>query len=376
MPRPRMAILGASGFVGSTLCERLFGSEEFEFVPYVHSFGNTARLARFPIKLVPLDVMSPGRLQEALAGCDIVVDLTRGLPVQMVAMMKNIVQAARHARVKKVIHLSSIAIYGRYPGPETRDESAAPSPDDDYGLAKWQQDELLFKMHRAGVPAVALCPANIYGPYAPFILRTARQLRDGEVVLVEGGKTPTNNVHVANVVEAILAAARSDAGWGERYFINDRDPVCWRDYFEDMQRILKLDAVLPSAARADVLQALNRPKPTARFRDNFTALLSGEFRQALSHLPLFRRFNTFVYNKFIQCSLEFQDRARARLHRPTVIPKDKLPPDLENRCVTEQLRSVYHSPDKIMTKLGYKHALTYRQGMETVRQWLEFANIA
>ena len=61
MPRQRIAILGASGFVGSTLCERLYFSQEFEFTPFVHTFGNTSRLTRFPIELAPLDVMSPVR---------------------------------------------------------------------------------------------------------------------------------------------------------------------------------------------------------------------------------------------------------------------------------------------------------------------------
>src|SRR5947208_10326849 len=126
MIRPRMAILGASGFVGSTLCERLFYSQEFDFVPYVHTFGNTSRLARFPLKLVPLDVMSPRSLAASLQGFDIVVDLTRGLPLQMVAMTKNLVKALAKVRVKKVVHLSSIAIYGKLPGPATVSETAPP----------------------------------------------------------------------------------------------------------------------------------------------------------------------------------------------------------------------------------------------------------
>ncbi len=73
---PRMAILVASGFVGSTLCERLSYSKEFEFVPYVHTFANTSRLARFPLKLQPLDALSPRLLRAALEGFDVVVDLT------------------------------------------------------------------------------------------------------------------------------------------------------------------------------------------------------------------------------------------------------------------------------------------------------------
>ena len=85
MQRPRLAILGASGFVGSTLCERLFWSKEFDFRPLVHSFGNTSRLARFPLELVPVEVLSYRQVLAGLEGCDIVVNLARGNPIQMAA---------------------------------------------------------------------------------------------------------------------------------------------------------------------------------------------------------------------------------------------------------------------------------------------------
>ncbi len=120
----------------------------------------------------------------------------------------------------------------------------------------------------------------------------------------------------------------------------------------------------------------HKTHPKARFRDNFRMLLSGEFRKALSIIPLFRRANEALYNRFIQCSLEFQGRVRARLERPTVIPKERTGLDLGNRYITEQLRSVFHSPRKIMAALGYKHALTYSEGMESVRRWVEFVRAA
>jgi nucleoside-diphosphate-sugar epimerase len=375
MQRPRLAILGASGFVGSTLCERLFLSQEFEFRALVHSFANTSRLARYPMELVPADVLSPTQVRAGLEGCDVVVNLSRGNPMQMAATMKNILRAARQARVKKVIHLSSISIYGDNPRPESRDESAPPTPDEVYGEAKLAQDELVLRMHRRGLPGILLCPANIIGPYSVFILGAVANLRGGQVALVDGGRTPTNHVHVENVVEAILAAVRSERGWGERYFVNEAEPVSWKDFYEDMMDLLGLEGPLPEVSREDALKALDVPKPRARFRDNFRVLLSGDFRKAMCMFPLFKRFNDFLYRKFMQSSLEFQQKVRRRMERPTVIPKDRPGLKLDNRYIKEQLKSVYHSPRKIMDGLGFRHVYSYRQGMETVRKWLEFANL-
>jgi len=48
---------------------------------------------------------------------------------------------------------------------------------------------------------------------------------------------------------------------------------------------------------------------------------------------------------------------------------------LGHKLITAQIRRVYHSPEKIMKRLGYKPLLTYGEGMETTRKWLEFSNL-
>src|SRR5206468_2798979 len=112
-----------------------------------------------------------------LEGCDVVVNLARGNPIQMAAAMKNILNAALKAGVKRLVHLSSISIYGSNPQPQCQQETAPPTPDEDYGRAKLAQDELVLRAHRRGLPAILLCPANIYGPYSAFILGAVRSLR-------------------------------------------------------------------------------------------------------------------------------------------------------------------------------------------------------
>lgn len=378
MTPPRLAIVGASGFVGSTLCERLNFTREFEYVPFVHSFGNTSRLARYPVELKPLDVMSPARVEDALAGFDVIVDLTRGLPDLMATMSRNIIRAATKHRVRKVVHLSSIAIYGKLPGPESATEAAVPVPDDDYGAAKFRQDELMLAMHRAGIPAVLICPANIYGPFAPFIIRAVQYLRSGQILLVDGGKTPTNNVHVENVVEAILAAIRSDGGNGERFFVNDPEPTTWAEFYRDLAAIIGHQDPIDTVAADQVRRALDASVPRKpRFRDNFGALVSGEFRKGLGHVPAFAKLNYFLYNQLSQQSPEFQARVRSLIARPTSVPKDPPDgPDIGNRYLTEQLRYVYHSPAKLRSMLGWSPFYSYRQGMDSVAAWLRFFNLA
>ena len=54
----RIAIVGASGFVGSTLVERLLAQAQDEVLPLIHSSGNAWRLARLSIDLPAVDLLA------------------------------------------------------------------------------------------------------------------------------------------------------------------------------------------------------------------------------------------------------------------------------------------------------------------------------
>lgn len=376
MSKVRLGVLGASGFVGSTLCEHAFFDGEFDVVPFIHTFGRATRVARLPIPLVQVDVLDRPQVLAALDRCDIVVNCYRDVPDVMWRGLKNIVRALKGRQDKRLIHLSSIAIYGTDPSPESATEEASPTPDEVYGYVKARQDDLVLDLHASGVPAVIICPANIYGPYSPFILGIRRLLVSGGIVLVDGGERPTNNVHVGNVVEAILTAARSPRGWGARYFVNDGEPVTWRQFFGDMERILGLKTSLDSVAETEVRRMLDGKARRLDVVDTLRIAASGEFRAALGLLPIFRRMNDWTYRTFMRLSPRLQARIREKLERPLAIAKERHGPDLSHKFIREQLRTVFHSPERIQRQLGYKQLLTYREGMETVRAWLEFANLA
>jgi hypothetical protein len=159
--------------------------------------------------------------------------------------------------------------------------------------------------------------------------------------------------------------------------VNDPQPTTWAEFFSDLKRIVGVATALQSIDSAAVRQALDRPAPPKpKFRDNFTALISGEFRKGLSNVPMFASFNHFLYDRFSQRSPEFQARVRALIARPTTIAKEPpAGPNPGDRQLTEQLRFVYHSPKKLETVLGWKPYFTYREAMENVAAWLRFSNL-
>ena len=381
MNKPRIAIVGASGFVGAALIERLYFDEawrdRFAYVAFIRGFGNAARIARLPIKIESLDLLDPVRVRTALAGFDAVVNCTRGDSALMLKGLGNLLRAVEHNGVRKFIHLSSVTIYGEDPAPESAREDAPLSTQRSaYGDIKAEQDDMVFGLHRRGVPSIILCPSNIGGPYSGLIIEAIAKLLAGEIVLVDEGRNPTNIVHVDNLVEAMLVALQSDKGWGERYFVNEEKPVTWKQFFEDLAPMVGVEPRFPLVTREEVLRHMQSSAPArVGLKSQAGALLSTEFREGLSVVPAFKSMNDSAKRVLNSLSPGWQARIRGRITRPIVIQPVRNTRSLDHKLTTVQVRRVFHSPEKIASQLGYKHLLDRSRGMETTRRWLEFANL-
>ncbi len=381
MNKPRIAIIGASGFVGAALIERLYFDpawrDRFEYVAFIRGFGNAARIARLPIKIESLDLLDPERVRTALTGFDAVVNCTRGDSALMLKGLGNLIRAVEQNKVRKFIHLSSVTIYGEDPAPESAREDAPLSLQrSSYGDIKAEQDEMVFGLNRRGVPSIILCPSNIGGPYSGLIIDAVAKLMAGEIVLVDEGRHPTNIVHVDNLVEAMLAALASDKGWGERYFVNEEKPVSWKQFFEDLAPMVGIEPRFPLVTREEVLRHMQGSAPArAGLKSQAGALLSTEFREGLSVVPAFKSMNDSAKRVLNSLSPSWQARIRERITRPIVIQPVRNTRSLDHKLTTVQVRRVFHSTDKIQRELGYKPLLDRPRGMETTRRWLEFANL-
>jgi len=107
----RVAVVGASGFVGATLVERLLGHGT-DVRALIHSSGGAWRLSRHGIPLHAFDLLSPAETAHALEGCTHVVDCSRGTRALMFEGLQNLLDASRAARVERFVHVSSVAVYG------------------------------------------------------------------------------------------------------------------------------------------------------------------------------------------------------------------------------------------------------------------------
>jgi nucleoside-diphosphate-sugar epimerase len=373
----RLGIFGASGFVGSALCERLWLEDRRDFLPFVHSTGNAWRIARFPIGLHTVNLLDRDQVQRAVSECDVVVNCALARGDTRARGMRNLVGAMKKAGTRRFVHLSSIAVYGQDPAPDTVAESAALAPGHNrYGRLKQRQDEVVGALGAAGIPYFILCPGNVSGPYSPFMIGLARRLACGPLPLVDGGRNPSNLIHIDNLVEAILVAARSEVGAQQRYFVNEVEPVPWRRIFDDMSGALGFEAAYVDVPRDRVLPLLDPPEPRIGLTESLRIALSGEVRAALSRIPLFRALDDLAMRVFTGLPRKTQLRVRERASWPIRPAQAPVGPSLDDRYVRVQARRYYHSPRKLGETLGWQPPLTYEEGLRTTIAWLRFAGLA
>jgi nucleoside-diphosphate-sugar epimerase len=264
MHRPAGTVLvtGAGGFVGGTLVEALHFAGTFTVRAGIARWSSAPRIARLPITLVQCDVLKPDELAEAFSGVDYVIHCAAGDDLRILDEgTQNVLRAAAHAGVKRLVHMSSIAVYGEATGAISEDVQPLPGTLSAYGAAKLAAEELCTAAG-AGLDVVVLRPSIIYGPFsARWTMLCALRLKSGRWKQLGAlGDGKCNLVHVHDVVRYAIAAIRQDGVAGGVFNINGPEIVTWNDYFERFNHQLGMPAMAPqSADRARIAVAATAP---------------------------------------------------------------------------------------------------------------------
>jgi nucleoside-diphosphate-sugar epimerase len=227
-PPLRIAVLGASGFIGRRIVERLCGDPRFAVrpVPRVQdaAFDAEQRIA---------DARDENALAPSLAGCDVAVHAIAGDPRTIRDTIKPVVRAASRAGCRRIVYLGTAVVHGQAPVAEA-DESA-PLPRDQrlaYNVAKRDAEANLLALGRAaGLAVVSLRPGIVYGPESRWITGVADALLAGRAGLVDGGRGLCNAIYVDNVVHAVALAATAPAVAGEAFLIGEGAGIPWREFY-------------------------------------------------------------------------------------------------------------------------------------------------
>jgi len=357
----KIAIIGASGFVGLRLVERLHLEGKAEIVPIAHAYRSLAVLARFSLPWKVADATDADALAEALKGCDAVVHAALGDASQIVTMAKALYPAAQKAGVKRIVALSSAAVHSLTPLPGTHDETAPlANQKSEYNTAKAKAELILNNARAQGtVELVQLRPSIIHGPRSRLVADIAGQLLAGNAWLVGDGSAICNAIAVDNLVDAIWLALTTPEADRQTFLVNDREVVSWRDFYTAIAASVGTDL--------SRVHAITPPDFKDSASEKLARLAAKETAMAL--MPLIpRRVKRFA------------KAAAAAWPEPTqpagwCLPGGPTPKISEEMCQLQSCRWRFPTA-KAEKVLGFAPALSFGDAMKRTGAWLEFTGIA
>ncbi|MGH9039041.1 MAG: NAD-dependent epimerase/dehydratase family protein [Acidimicrobiia bacterium] len=212
-----VAITGVAGFLGQGLARRLGGDHE-------HITGLDVADSAFRSRNLQMHLVDVTRsdLAPLLAGVEVLVHLAgvhdaipdNNLMARVnVTGTRRVLEAAGAAAVRKVVLVSSAAVYGAWPNnpiPLNEDAPLRPNPGFPLGTHKAEAERLLaqWSADHPGTVTTVLRLATVVGPGADHAL--ARVLRARLPLGISGATAPVQFLHEEDAVEALALAVAVD----------------------------------------------------------------------------------------------------------------------------------------------------------------------
>jgi nucleoside-diphosphate-sugar epimerase len=253
----RILVTGAGGFIGGRVVEVLHALGRDAVVAGVRRFSSAARIGRLPVEIIRCDVTDAESVRAAAQGATHIVHCAVGSEAATVTGTRTVLDVARAVGVQRVVHVSTIDVYGRESGVVTEDlpmqrTGAA------YGDTKIAAEEACRDALANGLSVAIVRPTIVYGPFsALWTIEFAERLQQRPWPYPpEQASGTCNAVYVDDVVHGILRCLSHERAIGEAFNINGADWPSWYAYFEKLNAALALPPIQAASAGASRLHAL------------------------------------------------------------------------------------------------------------------------
>ncbi|HWI20474.1 MAG TPA: NAD-dependent epimerase/dehydratase family protein [Vicinamibacterales bacterium] len=228
----RVLVTGATGFTGGHLAQHLIhGGDE------VRALVRPKSRARFDASPLPAkgvtafegDLIDAPSLQRAVAGVDVVYHIAAtyreaGQPDSAYRAIniegtKHLLEAAKAAGVKRVVHCSTGGVHGHIANPPAT-EDAPFNPGDVYQDTKLEAEQLARQFGDAnGLDVVVARPIGIYGPGDTRFLKMFRGLARGNFPMIGNGRAFYHLTFIDDLVEGFRLCGTVPAAKGRTYIL-------------------------------------------------------------------------------------------------------------------------------------------------------------
>lgn len=251
----RVAVTGASGFIGSNIVEAL--ADSWNRVTAIghrlQAFARLAHLDHARIEYLTHDVRDSETLRRSFDGHDVVVHAAygnAGSDTQRWSVTVDgtaaVVRAALAAGVRRLVLISSMSVYRSAPTLRESCPHITPGPgEQSYAAAKYVAEQAVLDPAVAvRMEVVSLQPGVVYGPWGPnWTVKAIEKLRADTHGLPSGELGGTSNaVHVVDVAAAVAFLAAEPDVVGRCFLLAGPDSASWGrfyDYYRTMTGVLR-----------------------------------------------------------------------------------------------------------------------------------------
>ena len=232
----KVLITGGAGLIGSHIADRLVQENAEEVVIFDNFVRGQPKnlawaLANGRVRIITGDIRDQAAIGRAMQGVDLVfhqaaIRITQCAEEPRLALEVladgtfNVLEAAVHARVRKVVAASSASVYGLADEFPTSEQAHPYNNRTLYGAAKVFNEGLLRSFNDMyGLDYVGLRYFNVYGPrmdtygaYTEVLIRWMERIAAGQHPLIFGdGNQTMDFVYVEDIARANILAMKSAA---------------------------------------------------------------------------------------------------------------------------------------------------------------------
>ncbi len=211
----KIAILGGTGFVGQSLCNRLSKDGYKLKVPTRNREYNRDNLILLPnLELIETDIHNSDDLKELLIDCDAVINLVgilnekrnngKGFRKVHVELVKNLISICKVHGIRRILQISAL-------GADAKNGKS-------FYLKTKGEAEKLLRSNSVGIKTTILKPSVIFGKKDSFFNRFAKLLKICPFFFpLACYKTKFSPIYVLDVVEMIAKSINDPNSYNKSY---------------------------------------------------------------------------------------------------------------------------------------------------------------
>ena len=123
-------------------------------------------------------------------------------------------------RIRKILHVSSLAVAGPHTSRYPARENGGASPMTHYGESKLLGEQLLREKCK-DIPWTIIRPPVVYGPFDKDVFIYFKMAKSGIIPILGKGELELSIIHVDDVTNGIIRAGFADRGNGEIFYLSD-----------------------------------------------------------------------------------------------------------------------------------------------------------